>query len=101
MDGKCGAVGGGVERGQSEGWGERRKKNTGWGGQRGRLSGLQSQGSHCEVAAVTAAVMSEHGHTVYVPVHVHMHTHTHINVFNVLLVHPPSANIYELTETKK
>lgn len=29
------------------------------GGERGRLSGLQSQGSHCEVATVTTAVMLE------------------------------------------
>lgn len=56
-----------TERTESERGGEVIDKARGagefMGGERGWLSGLQSQGSHCEVSAVTTAVMLEHTHT--------------------------------------
>lgn len=53
--------------------------------ERGRMSGLQSQGSHCEVAAVTTAVMLRQEH-------MHIHSCTHIKFPNGLPTRPPSAN---------
>lgn len=52
---------------------------------------VRPQGSHCEVAAVTTAVMLELEQT---------HTHAGVRTSIFLMACPPSTNSFKLTKTK-
>lgn len=81
------AVGGRSSAGCRMNRGRRRGGRGDDGGECGRLSGPQSQGSHCEVDAVTAAVMSEHTH-IYTQPHAHTSLQQYVPCMYTHPIHP-------------